>query len=274
MLDLDGDVCPDGIRALENLIASGFCASAEYCQTIPSTNTQALLAIRESKLDDSILPRCYLADEQTAGRGRHGRSWVSDEGTLTFSLVVSRSIDDLKQIQFLPLAVGLGIARLIEFEFAPVQAKLKWPNDVNVGGGKVAGVLLETTAESPDMTVIGVGINVSSDPSLEENQLGITTRSLTQIAGRRISRYEILEPLVESIITAIDESLVSPANFVQEFRGRCLLTGREITFRHRDAEKSGLCQGIADDGTLLVKTSEGTQVVSSGETRLVRFVKP
>ena len=144
MLVVDGDVELDGMRAVEGLIAAGFCGSADYCKTTESTNSKALRDVRSGIIEETLLPKCYLADEQTAGRGRHGRSWQSDGGTLTLSLVMARRMSDLRQSQLLPLAVGVGIARFIDFEFAPVQAKLKWPNDVNIAGGKVAGVLLES----------------------------------------------------------------------------------------------------------------------------------
>lgn len=271
MLVVDGDVELAGMRAVEELVANGVLGSADYCKTTNSTNTKALLDIRNGNIEETLLPKCYLADGQTAGRGRHGRSWQSDNGTLTFSLVVNRCVSDLHKTQLLPLAVGLGIARFIDFEFAPLQAKLKWPNDVNLGGGKVAGVLLETSGDSPGMTVVGVGMNVSSEPGLENNSQGISSRSLAQVVGRRINRYDVLLPLVESIVNTIAESQNSLKSIIDEFRGRCLLTGRQISFQHQNQECFGMCQGISEEGGLLVKTAKGVQPISSGEARLVRL---
>ncbi len=273
MLVVDGDVELAGVRAVEGLIESGVCGSVDYCKTTPSTNTKALQDVRSGVIQESLLPRCYLTDQQTAGRGRHGRSWQSDGGTLTFSLVVARPGNAVQQSRLLPLAVGLGIARFIDFEFAPLNAKLKWPNDVYISGGKVAGVLLETSAEATGLTVIGVGLNVSSEPGLERNALGISSKSLSQVVGRQLARYEILQPLVESILSAVAEALDLPKSVVEGFRSRCLLTGQQISFQHMNRECVGHAAGISEGGALLVKTAEGTHEVSSGEARLVRILK-
>ena len=273
MLVLDGDVELAGMRALETLIASGVLGSADYCKTTDSTNTRALLDVRSGNMQEALLPKCYLADGQTAGRGRHGRSWQSDLGTLTFSLVMQHALSDLRRAQLIPLAVGLGVARYIDFEYAPLQAKLKWPNDVNLGGGKVAGVLLETSGDAPGMTVIGVGMNVSSEPGLENNAQGISSRSLAQVVGRQLHRYDVLAPLVASIVSTINESQHSPITIIEEFRTRCLLTGQPISFQHKNQQCRGTCQGISESGALLVMTATGIQTISSGEARLVRAAK-
>ena len=270
MVVVEGDVELAGMRAVETLVARGVLGSADYCKITDSTNTKALLDVRSGNIEETLLPKCYLADVQTAGRGRHGRSWQSDGGTLTFSLVMNRSVTDVRQTQLLPLAVGLGIARFVDFEFAPLQAKLKWPNDVNVAGGKVAGVLLETSGESPGLTVVGVGVNVGSEPGLENDTHGISSRSLSQVVGRQINRYDVFAPLLESIVNTITESQNSCTSMIAEFRNRCLLTGQRISFQHLNQECFGTCQGVSEEGTLLVKTSQGVQDLSSGEARLVR----
>lgn len=273
MFVTDGEVEPAGMQAIEALIVNEVLASAEYCKTTSSTNTRALVDVRNGSIDEASLPKCYLTDGQTAGRGRHGRSWQSDGGTLTFSVVMKSCISNIRHMQILPLAVGLGIARFIDFEFAPLQAKLKWPNDVNIGGGKVAGVLLETSGDSLGLTVIGVGMNVSSEPGLDNNPQGISVRSLTQVVGRKIRRYDVFAPLMESIVQTINESHNDFKVIIDEFRRRCLLTGQEISFRHQNRECVGVCEGISEDGALLVSTPRGMQVINSGEARLVRITK-
>ena len=271
MLVVDGDVELEGMRAVEGLVTAGVCGSADYCKTTESTNSKALRDVRSGIIEETLLPKCYLADEQTAGRGRHGRSWQSDGGTLTFSMVMARRMSDLLQSQLLPLAVGVAIARFIDFEFAPVQAKLKWPNDVNIAGGKVAGVLLETSGDCPDLVVIGVGVNVSSEPGLDHSPLGISSRSLSQVVGRQLRRYEVFAPMVESVVSAIADLQNAPMSLVAEFRDRCLLTGQQISYQHQNRECFGLCAGISDAGSLLVKSTDGMDEVSSGEARLVRI---
>ena len=112
-------------------------------------------------LGSELLPRLYLADEQTAGRGRHGRSWHSGAGSLTFSLLTQWRLPTERPSNLLSIAVGVAIARAIEFACAPLRTRLKWPNDVYVDQGKVAGILIETNHRAADRVVIGVGINVN-----------------------------------------------------------------------------------------------------------------
>ncbi len=163
---MEPGVDPKGRLAVEQLLRDDACDAVDYRRSTASTNSLALedLACPEPAYPrDPAYPRCpklYLTDQQTAGRGRHGRRWVSSDATLTFSLVVPRAAEHQRAAHLAPLAVGLGIARYLEFEFAPVQVRLKWPNDVHVGGGKVAGILMETSSIRPDRMVIGVGINV------------------------------------------------------------------------------------------------------------------
>ena len=270
MLDVEGDVEQGGLRAVESLIKSGVCASALYSKTIESTNTRALQDVRRGVVDAAMLPRCYLTDQQISGRGRHGRTWLSDVGTLTFSIALARPVIVGGQGQLLSIAVGVGIARWIDFEFAPLQAKLKWPNDVHIGGGKVAGVLLETTAEFPQHVIVGVGLNVASEPLLEPAQSALVCRSLSGVVGRDICRYEIFSALVHGVMEAIHQLSDSADGLVEEFRRRCLLTGQKIRFQYRAEDQLGTCCGIASTGELLVETRTGIRRVQSGEARLVR----
>lgn len=271
MMDVEGDVERRGCQAVETLLESGICASANYCQTTESTNTKALSDLRHGVIDAAMMPRVYLTDEQTSGRGRHGRTWISDGGTLTFSLAVDRGALDGGAGQLLPLAVGVGIARWIDFEFAPLQAKLKWPNDVHLGGGKVAGVLLETIAESPHQVIVGVGVNVSSQPTIEPMQSASATRSLSRVVGREVRRYEILSPLVQAIMEALSQLGDSTDELIEDFQRRCLLSGQPIRFQHKAEQRRGICCGIAGTGELLVETSEGIQHVQSGDAQLIRL---
>ncbi len=122
ILSSDADVDPLGYSAASQLLEGGHCASCVYRNRIDSTNTLALTSL--SSLDPECdLPRLYLADEQTAGRGRHGRTWRSNDETLTFSLVLHRAANSTNS-SLTPLAVGVGLAHFLEFEFAPQRALL------------------------------------------------------------------------------------------------------------------------------------------------------
>jgi BirA family biotin operon repressor/biotin-[acetyl-CoA-carboxylase] ligase len=270
VLTTDGEVDPVGLRAVQHLLEDGVCAAADYQYETLSTNTSALSDLRADGVAPGEFPKIYLADSQTAGRGRHGRRWVSDAGTLTFSLVVDRLSQNQATTKLLSLAVGVGVARGIEFEFAPLKAKLKWPNDVQIGGGKVAGILLETTQHAARSVVAGVGINVGQSPDLGEDPAAGSVRSIAEVIGREVHRYELLAPVVGSILGAIADLDQCAGDLVEEFRERCVLTGQRVRFQQGETTSQGECKGVTVEGDLIVETDSGLRHLQSGEAILVR----
>lgn len=271
MLSTTGIVDSLGLRAAEQLLADGVCCGVHYCDETDSTNSLALAEINDRLIADKDCPKLYLTDRQTAGRGRHGREWVSNDGTLTFSLVINRRLQADRTSKLISLAVGVGIARGLDFEFAPIQARLKWPNDVYLGGGKVAGVLLETNQSVSDRIVIGVGVNVGEAPDLGDDPAAKHVQSVAQAVGRHVERYDLLEPIVVNIQQAFRLLDEDADELIAEFRSKCLLTGQTVTFQERHNDNVGACRGVSDDGELIVETATGQRRLQSGEARLVRL---
>src|SRR5689334_760616 len=123
-----------------------------HFRTVGSTNDVA----RELAEDGAVSGTVVTADEQSAGRGRSGRRWSAPAGSALLASAILRPLEERHAL--LPLAVPLAVAEAIE-AVAPVEAGVKWPNDVWIGGRKAAGVLIE--ARPPKWAVIGVGINVA-----------------------------------------------------------------------------------------------------------------
>jgi BirA family biotin operon repressor/biotin-[acetyl-CoA-carboxylase] ligase len=294
---VDSQVDARGRQAVERLFRDSVCAAIDYRRTTESTNTLALADLTHgndsahrndfARRDDVALvdghlacPKLYLADEQTSGRGRRGRRWISSHTSLTFSLVVPRR--DSQPIPLAPLWVGVGIARFLEFEFAPLQVRLKWPNDVHVGGGKLAGVLIETASIRPDRLVIGVGMNVGEAPQLEPDPPGESlhgsdpssaphpAQSLAAVLGREVERYDLLDDLIRHLLQSLEEGETQADHLLESFRERCLLTGQRVRFRDRDGFCEGYCRGVSDSGSLVVETDAGLRNLHSGEANLVR----
>ncbi len=293
-----GTVEPAGLRASQTLIQRGVCRSVTYHDQAASTSS---LALKDSQQSVSCqqLPRLYLTDRQTAGRGRHGRSWHSNHNTLTFSILMDWPSDWQQQSKLLSLGVGVGVARTIEFLFAPLRTRLKWPNDVYIGGGKVAGILMEASRTNVQdfqetgrtnvqdfqetgrtnvqdfqengqtNVVIGVGVNVGEAPEVAMPG-SPPARSIAEVTGRATDRYELLEPLVTEIIAALDCLSQNEQDILTEFRQRCLLTGNQVQFRQGTHIRQGLCQGITDEGQLQIQTDTGQHQLESGEATLLR----
>lgn len=267
---VDADVDTIGLAAVTDLVHRGVIRSAWYADQTTSTNTTTLDHLRGRERIAGDTPRLVLADRQTAGRGRMGRTWISDESSLTFSLAIEFQIRDDNRSRWLSLAVGLAIAKTLERLFPDHPASLKWPNDVYLGGGKVAGVLLETIA-SVDVVVVGVGINVASQPILSD--AGATPpRCIANVVGQSIGRYEMLGPLVESITATIDELRDDVASLVHQYRKRCWLSGHSVSFQDlKNLPCQGICIGVQACGTLGVQTDSGEIIeLQSGEVHRVR----
>ncbi|MBN1530563.1 MAG: biotin--[acetyl-CoA-carboxylase] ligase [Thermoleophilaceae bacterium] len=183
------------------------------------------------------------ADEQTAGRGRQGRSWLAEAGAAVLMSVVLRPPPEA-----LPLAAAVAVA-----EAVPVETAIKWPNDVLVDGRKLAGILVEGRPQE-GWVVLGIGLNVSGIPA-EVSDIATALGS----GGRE----EVLSALLERL----DARLSSPLpEVLDEWRRRDALLGREI----RWDGGSGVAAGIDADGSLLVETGEGQVALVAGEVHLSR----
>lgn len=264
------DVDAVGLAAVNELVGRGVLASVWYGDQTDSTNTTALRQVRDREPRAIDTPRLVLVDRQTAGRGRMGRTWVSDESSLTFSLVIDFRVGDDDRSRWLSLAVGLAIAKTLESLFPAHPASLKWPNDVYFGGGKVAGVLLETIA-SVDIMVIGVGVNVASRPDLSD-ATAAPVGCIADVVGQTVERYEILDPLIARIVATLDELRGDASALVHQYRRRCWLTGHHVSFRDsKNMPRQGVCVGVQAGGTLAVTTQTGqTMELQSGEVHRVR----
>ncbi len=135
-----------------------------------------------------------LADYQTAGRGRHGRPWTAPGGTALLFSVVLRPRLPVARWPEIPLATGCAVAEGLE-TVAPVSATLKWPNDVLVGGRKLAGILAEGVAGTSPLVILGIGVNVSQRDSDWPPNLAGTAGSLGSL-GTSVARETLLAALL------------------------------------------------------------------------------
>jgi len=196
------------------------------------------------------------AQEQSAGRGRRGRSWFGAPGG---ALLYSALLRPLDERPLLPLAVPLAVCEAAE-RLAPVRCQVKWPNDVWVRSRKVAGVLIEGRPEARDggWAVIGVGLNVSVPAESFPQELRQTAISLDGGGGLE----EALRELNAALGAWLDRDA---ADVLAAFRERDALHGRSISWRGG----SGTAAGIDDDGHLLVDTGDGSRaVLGAGEVHL------
>jgi BirA family biotin operon repressor/biotin-[acetyl-CoA-carboxylase] ligase len=227
-------------------------------------STNADLLARAPGLASPVL---LVAEHQTAGRGRAGRSWLSAPGhSLTFSLAWKFD-GGLHRLTGLPLAVGTALAETLGRLGQPVQ--LKWPNDVLKDGDKLAGILVETAAANDGAvwTVIGIGLNLAMPDELEQ-QIGRPVAAVPWLA--RMDRDTLLAALLDGLFDAL--RLFEQSGFTA-FTARWNLLhgwqGQLVTIVDRgEVLHEGLAAGVDDAGRLLLDTDAGRVAIVAGDVSL------
>ena len=196
----------------------------------------------------------FTADFQTAGRGRLDHVWKSCAGkNLMMSAVVDVSGLEPDRVATFPLVVGLSVCEAVEMMGQSLQALLKWPNDVLVGGRKLAGILCERIGDS---VIAGVGVNVGEREFPPDIADRATSLSLLLPAGAVPAvdevRDAVLEQLAANLLAWRERGL---AAHLPRLAARDCLAGREIAVLRTDGDAEparGACGGIAEDGSLIV----------------------
>jgi BirA family biotin operon repressor/biotin-[acetyl-CoA-carboxylase] ligase len=197
------------------------------------------------------------ADEQSAGRGRQGRVWVSDAGHALLMSLVVRGLG--KGDALLPLVAAVAVSETCE-QVAGVSCRIKWPNDVWIEGRKVSGILVEGRPQE-GWAVLGIGLNVSTPAFPDE--LAETATSLALSAGSAPSRDEVLDAL----LTSLDRLLAAQsADVLAAWRERDALLGAPVAWNGG----RGKGAGITDSGALRVETDAGIVELDAGEVHLGR----
>lgn len=209
-----------------------------------------------------------VAEHQHGGRGRHGRTWAASPGQNLLATLILRPDLPSDRIGLVPLAAGLAVAEAAD-GFG-VDARLKWPNDVRVGGRKLAGILAETTwAGGQACVLLGIGLNVGQDAF--PAPLCETATSLRLETGQPVGRLEPLRPILDRLSEALDRAGSEPAALVAAVEARMEGVGEPVTVRDPtsgDPIVTGRVLGLAPTGALRLATDAGERTVYAGEVTL------
>jgi BirA family biotin operon repressor/biotin-[acetyl-CoA-carboxylase] ligase len=235
--------------------------AVEFVPVIGSTNDRARDLLSQPHGEGVAV----VADLQTAGRGRHRRSWTSPAG-LNLTLSVGTRPSVLPAIDAWMLSAVAGMA-VLDAARPHAALALAWPNDVVAADGrKVAGILVETTLAGDLVrdAVIGLGVNVNWRPADMPDELRARATSLADVAGRAIDRVELLGRLLSALdaeIAALDDGRSSLARY----REACVTLGTEVRVEAPGGPLEGRAVAIDDHGALVVESARGTVAVTSGE---------
>lgn len=238
--------------------------------TVDSTNARALAA--------PIAPaRAYicLAESQQAGRGRHGRDWVSPFANSVYLSLAWEFTGGAAALEGLSLAVGVAVVKALE-ESGIHGTRLKWPNDIVFDGSKLGGILVEFTGElsGPCKAVIGVGIN-GAMPQRSGAGIDIPYTDLKTLAhGQMPDRNRLIAALVDQLLALVssyehpDDPHQGFARWRKAWQTLDSLMGQNVRIHLGNRRMEGIAAGIDQRGALRLKTSAGIQTFASGEVSL------
>lgn len=212
-----------------------------------------------------------VAREQTAGRGRQGRSWSSPPGEgLYLSLVLRPNIKPADS-PVITLAAAVAVAETLTLDFS-MRADIKWPNDVQARGRKICGILVESAIEGAQLqyAVMGIGVNISQSEFPDELEQSAT--SLFLEAGRQIAPDDFMSPLLDRLEHWYRRAISQPEDVIERWEQLSTYArGCPIYIETADETIEGVTQGLAASGALRVRLENGeVRVIVSGEVKLRR----
>jgi len=247
----------------KNLKTKIFGKKVYSYRKVGSTNVLGF-RLAETKAEEGTL---ILADEQTKGKGRMGRSWYSPPGLgLWMSLILGPDIPPFKA-PGLSICAGLALAQAI-LEITGIEAKIRWPNDCLIDGKKVGGILLELSAELDriNFVIVGIGVNVNHSAKDFPKSLAQTATSMKIKLGKDISRLALLTSFLERferIYLSFKKKGLSPQR--EMIRSFSSLFGKKVTVKCGKEKIEGMAKNIDENGSLVIKTKKGEKVVTAGE---------
>ena len=263
---IDGPDRPYPEEVQEGLATEVFGRRALYLKTASSTNDEAKRLGAAGWPEGAVI----VAEEQTAGRGRLGRRWSSAAGGLWFSLIARPALA-LANLGPLTIVAAVALCRAILAETGAKPA-IKWPNDLVLGGRKLAGILAEASGElgRAELVVLGLGLNVNQSAADFPPELRMRATSLRLCLGREVRRL----PILRAFLAAFEELYLGGRgdgfrSALAEATANSATLGRQVQVACGGATLAGLAVRLDPDGALVLETESGPVRVMTGETEEV-----
>jgi len=228
-----------------------------------STNTELKAMALQGAQEGTVL----AAARQTAGRGRLGRSFESPPGGLYMSMLL-RPHCAPETLGTLTPCAAIAVRRAIK-RLCGLDCAIKWPNDLLLEGKKLCGILTESSFyEGRPFVVLGIGVNVNSDPAAFPEELRPIVTSLAAALGRETELESLLAALVDELDTVYSLWQNEPAAFLEEYRAACISLGREALLMENGVSRPAYILGIDESYALIARSEKGEERISTGEVSL------
>ena len=244
--------------------------SLHVFDSIGSTNAVARSLAEEGAADGTVV----LAEHQTAGRGRLGRSWIARPGENLLLSVLLRPLLPAPRLPLLTFCASLAAADAVA-SVTGLRPAVKWPNDLLLNDRKFCGILLESALgpTEPSWTVIGIGINVNQHDFPDDLRSPAT--SLANETGATVDRIA----LCCSLLGALEhwEQCLrheGSATVVDAWRSRSRMFGRQVSVLQGETRREGIAQDLAADGGLIIRFATGVETVHAGDVSLTMPFAP
>jgi BirA family biotin operon repressor/biotin-[acetyl-CoA-carboxylase] ligase len=237
----------------------------EILESVDSTNSEVL---RQAERGGASGLVC-AAEQQTAGRGRRGRHWVSPYGSNLYLSLLWEFSQGAAALEGLSLAVGVAVARALRTCGVPV-VQLKWPNDILCDGAKLGGVLLEMSGDAAGScrVVIGIGLNVAM-PDAAARAIDQTWTDLRSQCKQPPGRNQLLAALLDELLPMLaDFEQQGFAHWRDEWLSLDAFPNRAVVLNTGAAQLAGVARGVDERGALQLETESGIQLVYGGEISL------
>lgn len=234
-------------------------------ECVDSTNTYLKKLAKEGAVDGTVV----IANEQTAGRGRLGRSFQSEKNTGIYMSILMKPKGALNNIAEITAWVAVAVAKAIE-QIAGKKPGIKWVNDLVLDGKKICGILTERITvgqcRQDSCLIVGIGINVNNrkEDFLEEIQE--IASSIRMVTGKTIVRGELVSAVIRELDGMYQAWPCGKKNYLSYYRNSCVTTGKEVRIIQNGKERIGIAECVTEEFQLQIRYEDGTrEVVSSGE---------
>jgi len=252
--------CLSPTSITENLATRFIGRRLIHFRKLASTNDVARREAQQQAAEGTVV----IAEEQTSGRGRIKRVWLSPKGSIALSIIL---YPDMAFLPSLIMLASVAVTHSIR-AVTGLKSEIKWPNDVLINGRKVCGILIESDVRGymVDCAIIGIGINVNLKLS-DFPQILQTTTSLSAELGKDVSRLDVIRHLlveIESLYLTLQEG----GSVYEEWRDNLVTLGKPVHVTWGENVYEGIAESVARDGNLLLRQSDGnlTRIVAGDVT--------